>query len=52
MADEQVLLIADIIESFIQGHGKDFEQYKLHLDLFKVCLMEMAYEQSNYNFDI
>lgn len=52
MADEQVLLIADIVEAYIQGAGKEFKEYAMHLDLFKVCLMEIAYEFSNYNFDI
>jgi hypothetical protein len=52
MADEQALLIADIIESFITGEGQNFTEYRLHFDLFKVCLLEIAYEMSNYNFDI
>ena len=46
MADEQVLLIAEMIESYLSKESsKD-------LQLFKICLLEIAYEYSNYNFDI
>lgn len=46
MADEQVLLIAEMIESYLsQECSKD-------LQLYKICLLEIAYEFSNYNFDI
>ena len=46
MADEQVLLIAEMIESYLSKESsKD-------LQLYKICLLEIAYEYSNYNFDI
>lgn len=46
MADEQVILIAEMIESYLNKESsKD-------LQLYKICLLEIAYEYSNYNFDI
>ena len=52
MADEMVLLIADVLDSYLgRTDGVDkAERLKLHL--FKACLLELAYEHSNYNFDI
>ena len=53
MADEMVLLIADIIDSYLTkptGSIDCAEKLKLHL--FKTCLLELAYEHSNYNFDL
>lgn len=44
-ADEQVLLISETIDQAENSQS-------LNLDVFKVCLLEFAYEQSNYNFDI
>ena len=56
MADEMVLLIADVIDSYLtkgtaQGDPVDKGE-KLKLHLFKSCLLELAYEHSNYNFDM
>lgn len=56
MADEMVLLIADVIDSYLTkgsikgGPVEKAEKLKLHL--FKSCLLELAYEHSNYNFDM
>ena len=44
MADEQVILIAEMIEAF-GGDSKD-------LQLYKICLLEIAFEKSSYNFDV
>ena len=57
LADEQVLLIADIIDNYIDNEEEEKEgeqdiDGKRKLDFFKVCLLEMAYETSCYNFDI
>ena len=66
MADEQALLVAEILENYIVStlnksralkmafgqKDSESEQETLHLDLFKVCFLELAYEQSCYNFDI
>ena len=52
MADEMVLLIADVLDSYLsRTHGIDKSE-RLNLHLFKACLLELAYEHSNYNFDI
>ena len=56
VADEQALLISDIIDNYIE-HEEEKEsegdqEAKRNLDLFKVCLLENAYETSCYNFDI
>ena len=56
LADEQVLLIADIIDNYIDNEeekeGEEVADAKRKLDFFKVCLLERAYESSCYNFDI
>jgi hypothetical protein len=44
MADEMALLIAEIIEEWLAGDKE--------MMLYKVALMEIAFEYSNYNFDI
>jgi len=51
MADEVVLLIADILDSVINS-AVSSDKEKVHLHLFKICLLELAYEHSNYNFDL
>ena len=46
MSDEQVLFIAEMIESYLSIEvSKD-------LQLYKICLLEIAFDFSNYNFDI
>ena len=51
MADEQALLIADIIDGYLRDKNPDSQESK-NLELFKICLLEQNYEQSNYNFDV
>mmetsp|Transcript_8641 Transcript_8641/g.14628 ORF Transcript_8641/g.14628 Transcript_8641/m.14628 type:complete len:524 (+) Transcript_8641:690-2261(+) len=52
-ADEQALLIAEVVDMFILGSKGDLKQEDVsQLELFKICLLELAFEQSNYNFDI
>ena len=46
MADDQVLLIADIIDNYVKINSN------ISLEIFKMCLLEQAYEASNYNFDV
>jgi hypothetical protein len=46
MADEQVLLIGEMIESYLS------KEVSKDLQLYKICLLEIAFEFSNYNFDI
>ena len=48
LADEQALLIADIIDQFT---GEATEEQLLHLQLFKISLLEFSYVLSKYNFD-
>ena len=42
MADEQVLLISDIIENFITSKSATVEE-QLSLDVFKICFLEYAF---------
>ena len=51
MADEQVVLIADIIDDFITSPSCTEDDGK-KLELFKVSLLELSYEGSCYNFDV
>lgn len=56
MADEQALVVAEIIENHIQtllnSQSNEPSKEALLLDIFKVCFLELVYEQSSYNFDI
>ena len=56
MADEMALLIGDMIDDCIEQEeekeGEESQEEKRYLDLFKICLLENAYETSCYNFDI
>lgn len=52
MADEMVLLIADVLDNYLDKPDNVDPSEKLKLHLFKACLLELAYEHSNYNFDI
>ena len=52
MADEMVLLIADIIDSYLSKEEGVDKVERIRLHLFKACLLELAYEHSNYNFDM
>ena len=56
MADEMVLLVATIIENYIgdlaKQANKDTLDERVKLDVFKICLLELAYESSGYNFDM
>lgn len=52
MADEIVLLIADILDTYMSKPGGIDQKEKLNLHLFKICLLELAFEYSNYNFDM
>lgn len=56
MADEMVLLVATIIDNYVgdlvkQGNVETMQE-RINLDLFKVSLLELAYESSGYNFDM
>lgn len=51
VADEQIVLIGDIIENFVSTSSEPREVL-LYLQLYKICLLEYAYDQSCYNFDI
>lgn len=52
MADEQALLVAEIIENHIQNPEVFDSDETIYLDAFKVCFLELVYEQSCYNFDV
>ena len=56
MADEMVLLVATIIDNYVgdltkQANNETLKE-RINLDLFKVSLLELAYESSGYNFDM
>lgn len=51
IADEQVLLISDIIDFYLKDKGINEEESK-SFNLLKTCLCEYNYEKSCYNFDV
>lgn len=52
MADEMALLIADILDTYINKPGGLALKEKLPLQIFKICFLEMSFEHSSYNFDM
>lgn len=52
-ADEQALLIADLIDNFILKSGEKCSELQVKLlNLYKISLLELSYEKSSYNFDV
>lgn len=49
-ADDIILLIAQILEDNIIKINNSKKSFKY--DLLKICLLEHAYDLSNYNYDI